>query len=297
MNVLMDTTTIEKIDWTRVAQPQTDGYDAMVALQLAAEHGYTQKVSSIENAVQGFLSVRPMEYPNEVSVWCEQGPLEHPNIERALNLLRSWPEGFGQFQALMHTIYPIQNVKVSKAAFPNSGYHSSNLVLGSASHSEWKRFGSLYATLNDPIGTAQAFVHEMGHQKLRALGVHVEGPQGFITNEPGELFESPVRKDKLRPMTAIVHAAYSWIYIVQLDIRMLEEQKRQHDDATIVNLFAHYLKRNLPPLISGMQVINKNIRLNSEGEDFIEGFYHWYNDILDQVDALEIFSPTPPLPV
>lgn len=283
----MNTIAIEKTDWARVAAPQADGYDTRIVLQCAEKAGKSVEASPYTGSlIDGFLSVKPLAFPNEVSMWCGQGPLEHPNIPRALNLLKCWQEGFEQFKKLVNTIYPIQNVKISSAAFPNSGAHSSKIVLGSSSHSEWKRFGSLYCTLTDPIGTAQAFVHEMAHQKLRALGIHVEKSYRFIRNSPDELFESPVRKDKLRPMTAIVHATYSWIYIVQLNVRMLAAQKQNNSEDIVINLFNQYLKRNIMPLVNGMETIHANISLDAEGESFFAGLYEWYNEILSEAGSL-----------
>lgn len=270
-----------QVDWSRLARPQTDEYDTEVTLAFASRAGYRRpSAEGCLTIFDGEVALRPLEPDSKGRAWGEQGPLDHPNLARAANLLRRWPEGSRQFRRLIHSVYPVANARFSPVAFPNSVSDEAHMKLGSSSHSDEERFGTLYATVYDPIGTAQAFVHEMAHQKLRALGVRVESADRFVANPPAELFESPVRKDKPRPMTAVVHALYSWMYIVGLDLRMIEYELDQGAEPSVLRLFRHYLVRNVPRLDEGLTVVHANLEVDEEGALFFGGLFEWGADLL-----------------
>lgn len=256
------------LDWARVVSPQRDGHDSRIALQFAAAAGYVRRpVAGCKSILDGRIAIRPLEADTEVEGWCEQGELDSVNLERAATLLQHWPEGFSQFVCLIDTIFPIRAVQISTAAFPSATRAPGSLMLGSASHSEWRRFGSLYTTSHDPIGTAQAFVHELAHQKLRALGVHVDRADRLVINSGEQQFESPVRKDKLRPMTAVVHATYSWFYICQLDCHLVEWALASGGDPE-VTLFQRFLARNISLLAAGLETIHAHVEVDDAGAQF-----------------------------
>jgi HEXXH motif-containing protein len=148
--------------------------------------------------------------------------------------------------------------------------------LGSSSHSEESMFGTMYATVYDPMGLAQAFVHEMAHHKLRALGISTEGTSGLIVNPPDELYASPIRKDKLRPMSAVFHAEYSFIYVTALDIRMIELETADDKKANLLKLLA----RNVIRMEEGFDTIWKNIKVDHDGRKFVDSFLRWAEQII-----------------
>ena len=51
---------------------------------------------------------------------------------------------------------------------------SKETVKGSASHAFESHVGTMCATVADPVGLAQALVHELAHTKLRCLGIWLE---------------------------------------------------------------------------------------------------------------------------
>jgi HEXXH motif-containing protein len=184
-----------------------------------------------------------------------------------MDLVRRWPAAFRQFQLLMHTFYPIR--------FDDSGIVTDKFR-GSASHSFAAAPGTMCATVNDPVGLAQAFVHEMAHTKLRALGIQVETGTEFIVNDPNELYESPIRKDEPRPMTAVFHAEYSFIYVTELDLRMLDDSA----DAAESNHIMMLLARNVPRVEEGLRTLTARVRLDWKGERLMEGFLNWAEDAI-----------------
>lgn len=289
----MGSTTIgTELDWARLARPQADEYDTEVTLAMAARAGYIRPGSDgWPTILDGAVAIRPLEPDSKGRAWAEQGPLDHPNLARAASLLGRWPEGCRQFRRLIHSVYPVANARFSPVAFPHSGSESAHMLLGSSSHSDEERFGTLYATVYDPIGTAQAFVHEMAHQKLRALGLRVETADRLVANDPAELFESPVRKDKPRPMTAVVHALYSWMYIVGLDLRLIAWELEAGADPAVLRLFRHYLARNAPRLDEGLTVVDANLVVDEAGVDFFRGLFAWGTELLQATDnSLELVA-------
>jgi HEXXH motif-containing protein len=140
----------------------------------------------------------------------------------------------------------------------------------------------LCASIEDPIGTAEAFVHEMAHNKLQALGIMLESTQGFITNDPEERYLSPIRIGVPRPMTAVFHAEYSFIHATQLYLKMLaadpEEETRKYILLRLQTL--------LPRMEAGFEVIEANIKVDSIGRAFVDGFMDWARRALAEGRAI-----------
>jgi HEXXH motif-containing protein len=139
----------------------------------------------------------------------------------------------------------------------------------SPSHEQW--FGTVCVTVDDPIGCAQAFVHEMAHQKLRALGVSVESAWRLVRNDPRELYPSPIKIGRQRPMTAVLHAQYSFIYVVELDLRMLAAEP----DPMTRHRMLQLLMRNVVRMEAGYETLAANVRTDREGAVFIDAFLAW----------------------
>lgn len=265
------------IDWRRVAEPQEDGYDTRVALDLVTgrvtpEHPtpYLQRrpVGFAPTLFDGQVAIRYIArqcpgHPRNL-----HGPLKHPNLQVAADLVRRWPVAYEQFKTLMDTVHPMRDALVPEAEW---GQH-----IGSSSHADEDKFGTCYVTLHDPVATAEAFVHEMAHNKLRALGVYVERAYRLITNPPDQMFESPIRKDVMRPMTAVLHAQYSFIYVTALDLALIEAET----DPRKIERYLVYLAYNVPRMELGYEDIRPNIRVDEDGQAFLDGFFDWTDRVL-----------------
>lgn len=272
--------------WATLARPM-GGVDTELILEVMKRRGYERRpVGDAPTVFDGLVAIRGLEPPHELEGHCEPGFLEHPNLGRASGLLDAWPEGRAQFISLIDTIYPISKLRVSIKAFPDAADQSGQLVLGSASHSEWSKWGSLYCTTYDPIGTAQAYVHELAHQKLRALDVHILEATTLFRNKADELYPSPVRKDKVRPISAVLHATYSWLYICELDLRMLEKFGQEEGDESSRVLFEHYLSRNLPRLHQGAKALVEHASPTRGGEMFLEAVLLWIEELFERAEEL-----------
>lgn len=75
---------------------------------------------------------------------------------------------------------------------------------------------TVFSTINDIAGGVEGLLHEAGHLEVHNLGIHFEEwDPGTLANSPEELYESPIRKDKLRPMGAVLHAQYSYLWVLE----------------------------------------------------------------------------------
>ena len=124
-------------------------------------------------------------------------------------------------------------------------------------------------------------IHEMAHQKLRALGVSFETAERLITNDPSERFESPIRKDQTRPMTAVFHAQYSFIHVTALDLHMLAAAEGERERQCILMLLA----RNVPRMQAGYEEVARHIKTDAAGRLFVDAFMDWSRDVLQRGQA------------
>lgn len=243
------------IDWLRVAAPQTDGYDSAIALSLQGE------LPLIESDHKIFDTVAITNCPRSLSPQLTNAPLDHPNIKEAERLVNLWPEAAASFKYLMREFHPLQV----------EGSHGR----GSTCGSDDSLPGKMYATVHSAPGLAEAFLHEHAHTKLRYLGIGLEHADRIVGNPPDELFESPLRKDKPRPMTAVLHACVSYTYVLEMDLRMWEADKndRNHLDA---------IKLNHSRMVEGREVMKYFQPADDDGEKFIVGYLSWLDSVINR---------------
>jgi hypothetical protein len=210
--------------------------------------------------------------------FCTPAPYDHPNVRKACELVRMWNVAFSQFQSIIDCV----------GVFVDSRWPDDR-VLGSMSHH--LGFGKIVCTLNNHVGFAAGLVHEMAHQKLRALGVEMEFAEQLICNSPSELFMSPIRHDSLRPMSAVLHAQYSFTYVAALMIVIIRARLEPARDLLIAK---EYLSILLPKLEFGLAIIEKNAVTDDIGSAFLEGYADWLERILREgAEILEGFEISP----
>lgn len=262
-------------DWSRVAEPQPDQYDTEVALERLRRRGNSRPrppLGDTPTIFDGAVAVRPLEGPY-LGMGFSSAPLEDERIGLAESYVRQWPVVFQQFKSLIYAFYPLRDLSGTRIRPGQKGY---------ASHSFESHIGTLSASIEDPIGTAEAFVHEMAHNKLRSLGIMFESTQGFIANDPQDLYLSPIRIGVLRPMTAVFHAEYSFIYVIQLYLMLLAADPEEATRRYLLSL----LRNLMPRMEEGFQVIAANIQVDSIGRPFVEGFMDWAGRALAEGRAI-----------
>jgi HEXXH motif-containing protein len=270
---------LQSVDWPRMAAPQNDGYDTDITLRLA-EHGSTpsrlpyqrRPTDGATTFCDGMVAVRQAPELGLMTDKIVPSRLDHPNLAIGAAFLARWPAAYAQFGRLVDTVYPyVDPVQASMG----------EAALGSSSHSYEDQFGSIHATVDNALGFAQAMIHEMAHQKLRALGVAVESADRLVANDPSERFDSPIRKDQTRPMTAVLHAQYSFIHVTALDLHMLAAAETDRERQCILMLLA----RNVPRMQAGYQEVARHIRTDEPGRLFVDAFMEWSRDVLQRGQA------------
>jgi HEXXH motif-containing protein len=273
-------TILEMVDWGRMAEPQTDGYDTDVTLQLAENEvtpwrplPYRRRPTDGEATFcDGAVAIRQAPERGLMTDALLPARVDHPNIAAGGALLSRWPNAYKQFTRLIDTVYPYTDPEQAQMG---------DQALGSSSHSYEEDFGSVHSTVDSALGFAQALIHEMAHQKLRALGVSIETAERLITNSASEEFESPIRKDRKRPMSAVVHAQYSFIHVTALDLHMLAKANGERERQSILMLLA----RNVPRMQSGYEEVASHVRTDEAGRQFIDAFMRWSKQVLERGQA------------
>jgi hypothetical protein len=262
------------IDWSLVAEPQLDGYDSEVALTRLLARGVARyrPPGNAPTIFDGAVAVRPLEGPYLSMEGFSSAPPEDKRIHLAEYYVRQWPAAFQQFKYLMYSFYPLHDLTGSRLP---SGK-------GSISHSFQSHIGTMCATVVDPVCLAEAFVHEMAHNKLRALGIMVESAQELITNDPKDLYPSPILIGTPRPMTAVFHAEYSFIYVTKLNLMMLAADPGGETKRYIMQL----LRNNVSRMKPGLRLIQDSIEVDSNGRLFVDGFINWAMRTIAEGQAL-----------
>ena len=119
----------------------------------------------------------------------------------------------------------------------------------------------------------------MAHQKLRALGVSLLQAARLIVNDPAKLFRSPIITNRKRPMTAVVHAQYSFIYVTALDVAIFDASDMPEDQK---RLAIFLLARNVPRMEAGYEEIAAHVETDTDGARFIETFMEWSRRVLSR---------------
>ena len=266
------------IDWSCLPEPQASGYDTHIALQLASCAGYTRRnVGDNPAILNGKVAVRCPEDDYHTPDGWKPAPSDNPNLAFAAGFLECWPEVLQQFSEIIHSIYPYSE--------PNLGEGSCSGPAQSASKKEGysgKIFGAINVTVFDPVGTSEALVHELAHQKLWALGVDFEHASRLVLNPPTQQYPSPVRRDP-RPMTALVHAAYAWLYIVNLQLKMIPFESKKGVEPAVLQVFVdRYFARNLSNLEKAFKVVLENVEYDAAGEVFFASLFNWGTRLIDE---------------
>jgi hypothetical protein len=237
-----------------------------VALECAHERwGYERAAAEDPTIFGGRIAVQPT--PNNIGMtgttYHERH--DHPNVAIAEELLALFPEARDEFLALVDTFSPLNDRERDMLPVGLAEPRIRGAVCGGV------RFGWVYATVYDPVGLAESWLHEMAHWKLRAFGVDYEAAARLIVNDPEERFISPVRTDTTRPMPAVVQAQYAWTYLTDLDVRLAARDLAEA---------RYYLSLNVPRLEAGATEIERHARTDEAGAAFLDALLTWCRRVI-----------------
>jgi len=205
--------------------------------------------------------IRVREIPAPPSPMFRSVRPDDPRVGEVLSLLdRAWPFGY------------------QRAARSVSGWHPVECVepMGRGCHCGQSPDGWVFSTVNDVPGAVEGILHEMGHLDLHKLGVHLEEwDSGTLLNDPGERYPSPIRtlpdgSPEPRPMGAVLHAAYSYMWVSEFDLRAWRGGLigREYFDGNVVRV-----RRGVPTL-------REHCRPDEQFSEFLSRVLGWGDELL-----------------
>lgn len=189
--------------------------------------------------------------------------------------LQTWSAGHEMLKCLLDEFWPLWSPTMSQYGMGGACGHR---IIENYIDTDF--YTAVYSTINNLQGCAQGVYHEIGHVRLESLGMHIEHhDERLILNKPTELYMSPIRRDRKRPMSAVIQAVYSWLMFSENDLQCAILPQN-------ANLSAKYLISNLPKIEDGLKEIQANIKTTSEGKDFMDGYFEWGNEIVERAKQL-----------
>lgn len=128
-------------------------------------------------------------------------------------------------------------------------------------------------------------MHEAAHQKLFGLGVLIEHADRIVRNDLTRLFPSPI-VERPRPMTAVLHAEYSFIHVTELELRLLDVMCEQPGRERESKVLRSFLGRNVARLEPGLRTIESAIETDAAGDRFVGAFLPWAAQVLERARAI-----------
>lgn len=291
------------VEWKRVAKPQADGYDSYVIGEfLKAHYGWQRSVPTSEwRLCDGKVAVVPDRTvttngidPNNPMI--DGMPyVTEERLSKINHFLMAWPEGGLMLQLFMDEFWPKwSKLMDGEAARGSSSGHYEIVNCTREGHLKGVAVNATYVTMNDPQGCCEGIYHEVGHARLESLGLGIDAHDNtLLLNGPDELYDSPVRWDVKRPMSAVIQAVYSWITLTEADIQCgtnltgidIKDPVR-NPTLTPAEASSFYMMTNIPKIQDGLEEIRKYAKLTPAGVDFIDGYLEWGHSVVDRGLAL-----------
>lgn len=256
-------------DWSRMAEPQGDGYDTRVFTRLAP-CAAPRDGGAVWFDVAPVYKGRP-DFERDFARY-RDAPATHPNVPRAVALLDAWPAGAAQARRLIGVLHAALDPDVEE----DVGWND----ISSSSHSYEDAAGTLWATVHSPVGLAEAIVHEMAHHKLRACGVNFTHATALVANLPHERYPSPLLGGRLRPMPALLHAHYALLHMMALEIAILAG-----DASPAAALVRGLLRQHRELIVESDATLRRHLVVDEYGARFLPALRRWQNELLGQAEV------------
>lgn len=121
----------------------------------------------------------------------------------------------------------------------------------------------VWSTTNSIEGAVEGLLHETGHMWLHDRGIHLEEwDANLLANSPTELYASPIRKDRRRPMGAVLHAQYSYLWVLSWYDALGDptRDERTEDIRRRLKQGGHEIANWAKPLEAGCQIVEDILR-------------------------------------
>ena len=211
-----------------------------------------------------FASIREMGHPLSERIHPTTLPsMLDATLPKAEELfIRLWPEAADRFRWFMRIFYPLTDIR-----------RTSKDDWGCVCGHDWdKEPWSCHVTIDAYKGLVEGWVHEMAHNWLHYLGVHLlDWTNEFLLNDKTEKFPSPARRDITRPMGAVLQGTYSYIHVCEWEWRCWKD-----GDKTVTSQLAF----NLGRMEEALEVIPPNIKATKLGMLFWLECEEWIQKLL-----------------
>lgn len=268
---------LHDIDYSRVLQPQLDGYDVRVFQNIKMNNGYVpMEYPSSMVKFHGKVAVIP-RIENEYQV------VKTLNFEKFADMYQQvWPLMYNNVRELVDVIVP--NLEVGQNY---SGQHDG----GEFGHTgAWAIMTSINS--ENPVSAFANLAHELMHWKLVALGFGTGAntffptTQEFILNHESELCWSIVNsysdtaqpavgnKPTNRPVSASLHAYLSFLGVAHTHIHNLKYDRANEESRYKANLWGSRFDKCLDELWKVGRFTDKGTRLMMGISKWTADFFH-----------------------
>lgn len=208
------------------------------------------------------LSVLPQHCGDEEQA---AGDLNDPGLDEAADLLRRVLDArYREFEMRIAVVHPITDSRIPRGSLCSSS--------GSASAEP----PGIYLTVTHAAATAEALVHEMAHHKLFALGVTTDCGGRILQDEGKVAYSAAVNRE--RPIPAILHAAYSFLHMVEFDVECLRLGLAEREARML-------LPGNVRVARNTVDQLRRHARAGEHGADFLAKLYDWAEALFSAADA------------
>lgn len=269
-------------DWRRMVQPQADGYDSDVLVELTRErYGWVRDPVESPTWLNGDVTIGVADVP--ASQYQKPAPVDHPNLAISAELLaETWPAQYEQCRRLLETVFPMLDNRIG----------ISDYGTGCSCGPYGTRWGTLTVTLNGGVGFLEGVIHELAHAKMKSIGISLYHWEKLVANpiptkediERGEgpgLYTSMIRKDLKRPMGAVLQAHYVYIHVGEFLIRLREARPDLATDA-----LTDWIRLQGRRMKESHETLERHVEVTSgAGEAFLEALAEWTISVRDRALA------------
>jgi hypothetical protein len=282
--------------WEKVAEPQTDFVDLTMLWHTANQlYGYQKTAHGRELSIfDGQVGVN-LTSTNSIRQLIQPAEFLENNLAELLEFTLKLTPYVDQVSKFLDVYHPyVKDFEI------NSDPYTMNLtMLGcSCGPITSPKLGSIEvsSTYPNPISAGDGIIHEVWHQRMHALGIDFETHAGlFFTNQDDELYDSPIRKDKLRPMPAVIQAQYSYIGVTEYYKTLIDqlfdpitaeldsEPKYPNLHTATLDNWLKLSARNVYRIREGVDTIKDNVKPTPNiGERFIQGYMNYAERVITE---------------
>lgn len=282
----------KKINWDEYIIPQINGKDVKIFQEiLKDEYGYKPiDHSDMEyHLLDGKVGIK---LPGNMGT-LRSADMDESSIGLIDEVLSTWPEMRVMVSEMMDYFYPaVMNdgtytkgqkiIGCSCGIYGNAPHHERTNPNRNKKENESYDI-SILSTVAGAVGCVEGIVHELGHQKLHALWIDLEDWTGqLFKNGKDEVFHSPVRFDKKRPIAAVVQAEFSYVYVTEFYTHFLQwmlDNNMNTYEGMNIKVYGDRQAYNLKRIGNGIHTIKKVAKLTKEGKRFMKSFMNYSEDV------------------